>query len=133
MAWIFPALARSTRIPLHQLRTSLFPDCFYFFFFRGRGRGKEATLRQTYMLAVRTCQSKCLSAWYIVDSVSKGMPFALAVLRGCDYTVKRMYHSLVLFFFGVQLVAFLLTHRWSRCVCIIREDIIRLGSVHVAS
>lgn len=57
------------------------------------------------MLAVRSSQSKCLSAWYNVDSVSKGMPFDLTVLRVCDYTVKRIYHSLVLFW-GFQLVAF---------------------------
>lgn len=69
------------------------------------GQGKEAELRQTKMLVVRRSQSKCLSVWYVVDSVSKSGPFALTILRGCDYTVKRMYHSLVLFF-GFQLVAF---------------------------
>lgn len=38
-------------------------------------------------------------------SGSKGGLFALAVLRGCDYTVKKMSHSFVLLF-GFQLVDF---------------------------
>lgn len=57
------------------------------------------------MLVVRMCQSKCLSVWYILDSARKGGSFALTMLRGRDYTVKRMYHLLVLFF-GFQLGAF---------------------------
>lgn len=66
---------------------------------------KGKAWRQTYVLVVRGCQSKCLFVCYILDSVREDGLFALTVLRGCDYNVKRMYQLLVLFF-SFQLVAF---------------------------
>lgn len=41
--------------------------------------------------------------------MSKGGPFALTVLRGCDYTVKRMSHALVVIFW-LSVGGFSLTH-----------------------
>lgn len=38
------------------------------------------------------CQDASVSVWYILASASTGGPFALTMLRACDYTVKRMYN-----------------------------------------
>lgn len=103
---IFPTLARSSRIPLHQPGTSLFPVSFYFFKcwkcqrFSRRGQAKKKSLDKCW-LSGRVSHSVFLIQWAKVG--------LLTVLRGWDYTVKTMSHLLVLFFW-LSVGGFSLTH-----------------------
>lgn len=105
-AWILPALSRSTRIPLHQLRMSLLPVCFYFVFNAGNvwalwgGAGLRRSIdRHTVWL----CQSK-VSFCVVCCGVSE-QRWAI-----CSQTSQRLHCEedlpFVSFIFGVLSLSF---------------------------